>query len=1138
MPFPRYIFWIFSAVIVTTFTTSAQPLPLETVVQTGYSGPVDYALFSPDGKAIITVAESVLKLWDVRTGKEIVTHSLPGGYISITSISMDGRYLCLTGENTQVLDVSSGKLQYTISDPEKANQWAVNYGAFLARQPYLVTASSAGAVVFRDPASGAIKHTMRQAYKPVLFSSDGKLLVTETGSAIDNTRRYFIYATETETMQTEVKTTEITTACFSPDNGVLVTANRATLSFWNSTTGQLLGTISYPKGRYGEEEPKAITFSPNGRYFAAAGGWSGEEGANSGSVRVWDVRNWQEVFAVDAYPPTFGDSKGAGQTEIIYSHVNSVNFSPDGRYLIIAENDKAVHLLDATTGRHLRRFSGNSTYVDGAHFSTDGRYLITEHWLDDNRLWDLQRGTLTQTFAGLRGEFNAIAFSPDGQHAATALNEPLDPQAWEQAANVHFWDLKAKRLTRSISVNGSIGGLHFSPDGRYLRGYRYEGEGLFQYYLWDALSGKKLSNDQDWEFDKIFSPDQQHVLTTKNNLINIATGKTVKTFERIRWSAHPVAAFSPDGSILALGYDNGAVLLWNVVGNAQIGTLGYHLHPFNDHTEACRGHMARISSVNFSPDGRFIATSSEDLTARLWDAQTGEEIRIFTGHANSVEYVTFSADNRYLVTCSTDNTSKMWETSTGTLLVTLIAVGKDDYVLITPDNYYTASKNAHRGVSFRKGMQAFPFEQFDLRLNRPDLVLKNLPNSSPRLIEAYHKAYLKRLRKMNFSEEMLSDDVALPEVEIRRSIQGFSTTDKRLTLTATARDANVPLDRINCWVNDTPVFGIDGINLRGENTLAVSRTFDLELSQGLNKIQVSALNQRGIESIKETFELTYTGPAESPDLYVITIGVSQYQNERLNLQYAAKDARDLVALLGNQQQRYGKVHAFKILDGEATRENILGMKEILKQSRVNDEVILFIAGHGLLDKDLNYYFATSDIDLTQPAERGLLYEELEGLLDGIPARKKLLMMDTCHSGEVDKEETVLMAASDAESEKVKTRSFRAAVPINVSKKVGLNNSFQLMQDMFANLNRGSGAQVISAAGGAEYAYEGEGTANGVFTHSVLQGIQSKAADANGDGQIGVAELRDYVTKSVQKLTQGRQTPTSRRENLEFDFVIY
>ncbi|MBC8525559.1 MAG: hypothetical protein H8D22_01610 [Candidatus Cloacimonetes bacterium] len=72
----------------------------------------------------------------------------------------------------------------------------------------------------------------------------------------------------------------------------------------------------------------------------------------------------------------------------------------------------------------------------------------------------------------------------------------------------------------------------------------------------------------------------------------------------------------------------------------------------------------------------------------------------------------------------------------------------------------------------------------------------------------------------------------------------------------------------------------------------------------------------------------------------------------------------------------------------------------------------------------------------------------------------------------------------------------------------------------------------------EFALESEQCKNSVFTYSVLEGLKSNNADKNSDNEIRISELRDYVIDKVQELTNGRQTPTSRRENLEFDFVVY
>ena len=116
------------------------------------------------------------------------------------------------------------------------------------------------------------------------------------------------------------------------------------------------------------------------------------------------------------------------------------------------------------------------------------------------------------------------------------------------------------------------------------------------------------------------------------------------------------------------------------------------------------------------------------------------------------------------------------------------------------------------------------------------------------------------------------------------------------------------------------------------------------------------------------------------------------------------------------------------------------------KTNVDDYVYVHIAGHGLLDDDLNWYFATQNIDFFDPSVNGLKYEEIESVLDGIPARNKLLLMDACHSGEVDKEDGVEIA------DKAEGDETRGAVTVNKRKKTknSLGNSFELMRLLFSD----------------------------------------------------------------------------------------
>ncbi len=83
----------------------------------------------------------------------------------------------------------------------------------------------------------------------------------------------------------------------------------------------------------------------------------------------------------------------------------------------------------------------------------------------------------------------------------------------------------------------------------------------------------------------------------------------------------------------------------------------------------------------------------------------------------------------------------------------------------------------------------------------------------------------------------------------------------------------------------------------------------------------------------------------------------------------------------------------------------------------------------------------------------------------------------------------------------------------------------------------SHALFVAAAAGEEFTYEDATWKNGAFTYALLDGLTTKDADANRDGIIMVSELRAHVTRVVRELTGGRQTPTSRRENLANDFPV-
>ena len=147
-----------------------------------------------------------------------------------------------------------------------------------------------------------------------------------------------------------------------------------------------------------------------------------------------------------------------------------------------------------------------------------------------------------------------------------------------------------------------------------------------------------------------------------------------------------------------------------------------------------------------SNDSRFVAFfSSFGNTVYVADMHTNEIIHELKGHTAYVTRTAFSDDNKRLITSSLDGTRKVWDLEKGEELVSLISTGANDYAIVTPDQYYYATKGAQKSIHFVKEMEIFPFMQFDLKYNRPDIILKKMASVNETLIRSYHQACLRRI---------------------------------------------------------------------------------------------------------------------------------------------------------------------------------------------------------------------------------------------------------------------------------------------------------------------------------------------------------------------------------------------------------
>ena len=144
-------------------------------------------------------------------------------------------------------------------------------------------------------------------------------------------------------------------------------------------------------------------------------------------------------------------------------------------------------------------------------------------------------------------------------------------------------------------------------------------------------------------------------------------------------------AFSPSGKLIVSGSGDKLVWIWDASTGNELKVL--------------KGHTDSVTSVAFSPDGKQIVSGSGDKSVRVWDASTGDELKVLKGHTNWVRSVAFSPDSKQIVSGSVDKSVRVWDASTGDELKVL--KGHTDRVIsvaFSPDGKQIVSGSEDKSV--------------------------------------------------------------------------------------------------------------------------------------------------------------------------------------------------------------------------------------------------------------------------------------------------------------------------------------------------------------------------------------------------------------------------------------------------------
>ncbi|MGK0369064.1 MAG: putative O-methyltransferase YrrM, partial [Bacteroidia bacterium] len=742
------------------------------------------------------------------------------------------------------------------------------------------------------------------------------------------------------------------------------------------------------------------------------------------------------------------------------------------------------------------------TQDDDISYTTDGLLLYKNEWL-------LNLATLE-----IEGQFpsfySSVLFSQLGKNMLLQIEKNAHIEGEEKPHyTINIYDIASKKIVWKSekqalqSIYSGPNKIVLSPGEKYALVYENSLFGDATYGLLLNMDTKEITELKNkYEFNIIaFSKDEKLLtLSSKEKAIQIitATGEKQK-------------AQAPTNSDTRVQFEGQFVEL---ITNGK--STRYYARQY-------------LRAVNYLPDSKLIVAGSESGNLLFWTLDKKSPEKII--EIGSAPVLTIYRNGNKLFVLMRNSEIKIIDLRSLSLDATISFFEKDDDVSLvwyTPQGFFKADKRDIRNFHFVKGLVPYPLINYEVLLNRPDTLMAQLGYTEEALQRIYKDAYLKRLKRNGIpsSQDFLTQD--RPQIHLINEDKILPLVDNSqvfLKVRLSAKDNTKTL--LKTYINGVKI---------NEKPMTDEQvyTIPITLSQGENIVSIIA-NDNGIESDPISLEIYNNTPPVELRVHYIGIGVSDYQDSSMNLQYADKDVRTMATFLKGKYSE--KIRIDTLTNKAATRENILSLKAVLKSTRVDDIVIVAFSGHGLLDTQQNFYFATHDVIFADPEVNGISYDDLVSLLDDIPARKKLLLIDACHSGEIDSEED-LKITEFTNSHVSESTPKGVLIGEADGSQGGLNTSFDLMKSLFYDTDRGNGSFVISAAGGKEFAYEDEKWGNGVFTYSIINAMSELSYDVwRGTQGIKISQLKIEVYKQVEDLTNGRQKPTSRAENVEWDWEL-